>query len=128
MAHLFNSGTNSTRDSTRPYHQWAPVTRKRQAAYFPAFLRRRPLGRAREAEERASLRERELRSIEAISAALARAGDAESVARVLLDEIASLFSVEFAGLVLVDEQLEEALGLLARREGEDFDYWRGLRF
>lgn len=79
------------------------------------------------AEERASSRERELRSIEAIAAALSRAGDAESVARVLLDEIASLFSVEFVGLALVDEDLNEAQGLLARRDGRDFDYWRGLR-
>ncbi|HKP19440.1 MAG TPA: GAF domain-containing protein [Gaiellaceae bacterium] len=80
------------------------------------------------AEERASLRERELSAIEAISAALARAGDAESVARVLLDEIAALFSVEFAAIALVDEQLNEAHGLLGRRDGADFDYWRGLRF
>jgi PAS domain S-box-containing protein len=80
-----------------------------------------------EAEERASSRQRELQSIEAISGALSRAGDTESVARVLLDEIASLFSVEFVGLALVDEDLNEAHGLLARRDGEDFDYWRGLR-
>jgi PAS domain S-box-containing protein len=83
---------------------------------------------AREATERADSRERELESIEAISAALARAGDAESVARVLLDEIASLIGVEFAGLALVDERLDEAYGLLARREGVEFDYWAGLRF
>jgi len=97
------------------------------ALYLAAFLRH-GARLAREAEERASLRERELRSIEAISNALARAGDADSVARVLLDEIASLFSVEFVGLALVDESLNEAHGLLARREGQDFDYWRGLRF
>jgi PAS domain S-box-containing protein len=83
---------------------------------------------AREAEERATLRQRELHSIEAISNALSHAGDAESVARVLLDEIASLFSVEFVGLALVNDRLDEARGLLARREGEDFDYWRGLRY
>jgi two-component system, OmpR family, phosphate regulon sensor histidine kinase PhoR len=76
----------------------------------------------------AELRRRELESIEAISVAIARAGDAESVARVLLDEIASLLGVEFAGLTLVDEGLSEARGLLARRDGEDFDYWQDLRF
>ncbi len=95
---------------------------------IPAFRRRRIFRQAKNAEQRASLRERELRSIEAISAALAHADDAESVARVVLDEIAALFAVEFAGLALVDEGLDEAHGLLARREGEDFDYWRGLRF
>jgi two-component system, OmpR family, phosphate regulon sensor histidine kinase PhoR len=83
--------------------------------------------RGREAAERADRRERELESLESISAAIARAGDAESVARVLLDEIAALFGVEFAGLALVDEQMNEAHGLLARREGVDFDYWSGLR-
>ncbi len=84
--------------------------------------------RARDAEERASLRERELRSIETISSSLVHAGDPESIARILLDEIAALFSVEFTGLVLVDEDLVAGRGLLARREGEDFEYWRDLRF
>jgi PAS domain S-box-containing protein len=83
---------------------------------------------AREATERADLRERELQSIEAISEAIARAGDAESVARVLLDEIASLVGVDFAGLALVDERMTEARGLLARREGKDFEYWTEVRF
>ncbi len=75
-----------------------------------------------------SPRPRELEAIEAISNALGRAGDAEEVARVLLDEIAELLDVEFAGLALVDEAQTEARGLLARRSGEDFDYWRELRF
>jgi PAS domain S-box-containing protein len=94
-------------------------------AIAPSFWRRR--ARRREAEVRASLRERELQSIEAISAALSQAGDVESVARVLLDEIASLFSVEFVGLALVDEERNEANGLLARRDGKDFAFWRELR-
>ncbi len=96
---------------------------KRRAWRLDAFLRRR-----RAAEERATLRERELRSIQSISDALARAGDVETVARAVLDEIASLFSVEFVGLVLIDDDLSEGRGLIARREGEDFEYWRGLRF
>jgi two-component system phosphate regulon sensor histidine kinase PhoR len=116
------------------------VTDERQLAWLETMRRRMgaalqlgaSLGRggrwAREAAERADLRERELESLESISAAIARAGDAESVARVLLDEIASLFGVEFVGLALVDEQKSEAHGLLARREGVDFDYWSGLRF
>ncbi|HSS74681.1 MAG TPA: GAF domain-containing protein [Gaiellaceae bacterium] len=83
---------------------------------------------ARAAAERADLRTRELESLESISAAIARAGDVESVARVLLDEIAALIGVEFVGLALVDESMNEARGLLARREGMDFDYWSDLRF
>ena len=77
---------------------------------------------ARAAAARADLRTRELESLESISAAIARAGDVESVARVLLDEIAALIGVEFVGLALVDENMNEARGLLARREGVDFDY------
>ncbi len=84
--------------------------------------------RTRDAEERASLRERELQSIETISAALAQATDPQAIARVLLDEIAALLSVEFVGLVLVDDGLVEGRGLVARREGEDFEQWRDLRF
>ena len=72
---------------------------------------------ARAAATRADLRARELESLESISAAIARAGDVESVARVLLDEIAALIGVEFVGLALVDENMNEARGLLARREG-----------
>ena len=83
---------------------------------------------ARAAATRADLRARELESLESISAAIARAGDVESVARVLLDEIAALIGVEFVGLALVDENMNEARGLLARREGVDFDYWSDLRF
>ncbi len=95
---------------------------KNERARF-GFLRRR-----RAAEERASLRERELEAIQTVSDSLARAGDAESVARIVLDEIAGLFSVEFVGLVLLDDDLSEGRGLLARREGEDFEPWRGTRF
>ena len=84
--------------------------------------------RARAAAKRADLRTRELESLESISAAIARAGDVESVARVLLDEIAALIGVEFVGLALVGEGMNEARGLLARREGMDFDYWSDLRF
>ena len=88
------------------------------------------MGRRREraAARRADLRTRELESLESISAAIARAGDVESVARVLLDEIAALIGVGFVGLALVDEGMNEARGLLARREGKDFDYWSDLRF
>ena len=88
------------------------------------------MGRRREraAAKRADLRTRELESLESISAAIARAGDVESVARVLLDEIAALIGVGFVGLALVDEGMNEARGLLARREGMDFDFWSDLRF
>src|SRR5262249_33328300 len=53
---------------------------------------------------------------------------AEAIGRVLLDEIAALFDVEFAGLAIVSDDGREAFGLLARRDGSDFPYWRGIRF
>jgi two-component system, OmpR family, phosphate regulon sensor histidine kinase PhoR len=106
---------------------WLGTMRRKAALHLGASLGGGGR-RAREATERADLRTRELESLESISAAIARAGDVESVARVLLDEIAGLFDLEFVGLALVDEQMNEAQGVLARREGADFDYWAGLRF
>ena len=73
--------------------RWGLVGSRRQ--------RRQKTGAA--ADERAYLRDARARSLESISAAIARADDVESVARVLLDEIAALFGVEFVGLALVDE-------------------------
>ena len=52
-----------------------------------SFWRRRA-GRTRQAEERASLRERELRSIEAISGALTRAGDVDAIAHAAAEAFA----------------------------------------
>jgi two-component system phosphate regulon sensor histidine kinase PhoR len=106
---------------------WFRSMRRRMGA---ALDRGVSMGRkgARAAATRADLRARELESLESISAAIARAGDVESVARVLLDEIAALIGVEFVGLALVDENMNEARGLLARRERVDFDYWSDLRF
>jgi PAS domain S-box-containing protein len=86
------------------------------------------LGRARKAERRASSRERQLAALETISRKLASADDAEAIARALLDEIAELMEVEFVGLALVDDEAGQAQGLLARREGQDFDLWRSVRF
>src|SRR4029079_4093259 len=115
-----------------------PVSDDSQRAWFRSMRRRTgaaldrgvSMGRkgARAAAARAGLRTRELESLEAISAAIARAGDVESVARVLLDEIAALIGVEFVGLAPVGEKMNEARGLLARRRGGDFDYWSDLRF
>jgi PAS domain S-box-containing protein len=111
-------------DESQP--AWLKTMRHRMGAALQRGVSARRRS-AREAE-RADLRTRELESLESISAAIARAGDVESVARVLLDEIAALIRVEFVGLALVDEAMSEARGLLARREGIDFDYWSGLRF
>ncbi|HEY6459965.1 MAG TPA: GAF domain-containing protein, partial [Polyangiaceae bacterium] len=51
----------------------------------------------------------------------------ERVARTLLDEIASLFGVSFAGLTFVSDDGSEAVGYLACSHGEDVVWWRELR-
>ena len=56
--------------------------------------------RAQEAEERSSLRDRELESVGRLSRALLDARDVDAVARALLDEIADLFELDVANLEL----------------------------
>jgi PAS domain S-box-containing protein len=107
------------------------VSRASQVAHLArhALARRRLGGSGR----RRSLLERELEAVEVVYGALSRAGDAEAVARVLLDEIAELLGVQFVGLSLLEEQSgdggpREARGLLARLDRTDFQPWQGRRF
>ncbi len=72
-------------------------------------------------------RGRELESLRRISAELSRTSDVESVARALLDEIASLFGVGFVALTFVSENGQEASGFLARSDGRDVAWWRDVR-
>ena len=83
--------------------------------------------RAREAEELVSVRGRELDAVAAISDALARSRDPEAAARVILDEVGSVLSIEFTALALIDEETGQATGLLARSEGRDVNWWRDVR-
>src|SRR3981081_128563 len=53
-------------------------------------------------------RERAMETVRRLAAELARMSDAEVVARVLLDEIAALFSVGCVGLAFVSEDAREA--------------------
>ena len=62
-----------------------------------------------------------------LSAGLARAPDATSVARTLLEEVVQLLGVEFAALAVIGEDAKEATGLLARANGEDVGWWRAVR-
>jgi PAS domain S-box-containing protein len=83
--------------------------------------------RAREAEAKTTIRDRELETVSAVSAALARTHDAEAAARLLLRHVLELFGVEFTALALVDEEGHAAVGFLALgREGE-LDWWRDVR-
>ncbi|MDQ2983910.1 MAG: GAF domain-containing protein [Actinomycetota bacterium] len=83
--------------------------------------------RAREAEERATMRDRELEAVSAISNALARTHDPQEAGRVLLDEVASVLSVDFTALALIDDAERYAYGLLARSNEQDLDWWPDVR-
>jgi two-component system phosphate regulon sensor histidine kinase PhoR len=82
---------------------------------------------ARRAPADAPARDRELESLARVSAEFARTHDPEVVARTFLDEIGSLFRIEFAALTLVSEDLREASGFLARSGRSDVDWWRDVR-
>ncbi|MGZ4332815.1 MAG: hypothetical protein ACXVRJ_00875 [Gaiellaceae bacterium] len=70
---------------------------------------------------------REFESVSRVADELARSGEVEGVARTLLDELGELFGVGFVALTFVSDDGRTASGYLARSEGEDVDWWRGLR-
>jgi PAS domain S-box-containing protein len=70
---------------------------------------------------------REFESISRIAEELARSADVEGVARTLLDELADLFGVGFVALTFVSDDGSEAVGYLARTDGEDVNWWREVR-
>ncbi|HVH52094.1 MAG TPA: GAF domain-containing protein [Gaiellaceae bacterium] len=83
--------------------------------------------RPRRHDEGAKANARELHSLRRIASELTRAQDVEGVARTLLDEIASLFDLDFATLTFISDDAREASGFLARAGGEDVDWWRDVR-
>jgi PAS domain S-box-containing protein len=89
---------------------------------LPAVLRRLGVRPGRRASTT-----REFESVSRIAEELARSADVEGVARTLLDELADLFGVSFVALTFVSDDGSEAVGYLARSEGEDVDWWRDVR-
>ncbi|HZP72935.1 MAG TPA: GAF domain-containing protein [Gaiellaceae bacterium] len=85
------------------------------------------MGRTLDAEERASVRDRELEAVGEISAALSRARDAVSVARPLVRDVATLFRVGFTGVAVLAEDGAEATGLYAETDGSPAAWWSELR-
>ncbi len=65
--------------------------------------------------------------VTSLSSGLAHAQDAESVARVLLDEVVALLKTDVAALALISEDGTEATGLYARSDDIDMDWWPGMR-
>ena len=83
--------------------------------------------RAHEAEERVSLRDRELDAVASVSDALSRTNDPAAAGRQLLDAVADVLTVDFSALAIVAESGTEATGLVARADGADVDWWDAMR-
>ena len=77
-----------------------------------------------------SLRRRELESVGAVAAELARATDADTVAHVLLDAVFGLVAVDFAAVAVVSDDGKHAHGLVGRRrdDAKSAEWWRETAF
>jgi PAS domain S-box-containing protein len=88
-----------------------------------------PVAGSRESEEPAkdsAPTSARLGPVASLSSDLARAGDAEAIARVLLNEVVSVLKTEFAALALISENGKEASGLFAIGEGMDVTWWTSM--
>jgi PAS domain S-box-containing protein len=90
---------------------------------LPAIFRRARAAR----QSRRAPTAREFESVSRVADELARSREVEGVARTLLDELGELFGVGFVALTFVSDDARTASGYLARSDGEDVDWWRGLR-
>jgi PAS domain S-box-containing protein len=79
--------------------------------------------RARGAQERGALRDRELAELAELSRALGDARTARDAARAVVPCVVDLIGVAFAGVVLVDEQRREATGIYAELDGAPASFW-----
>jgi GAF domain-containing protein len=82
--------------------------------------------RVREAEERTTELDRELSAVTGLATALVRTQSVEGVGRTVIDESAKVLGAEFGSFVLVGEDLSEATGVIARRDGVDVP-WDDVR-
>ncbi len=121
-------------DEQRPFggHLWLALAASLAALAPAALLLARwrdramvvgGIGRTREAEARASVRDRELETVADISNALARAGSPVDAARPLVRRVTGLLGVGFAGVVAVDDAGEAATGVYAELNGEPAAWW-----
>ena len=85
------------------------------------------VGRTQAAEERASLRDRELETVAEISNALARARTPVDVARPLVRRSRRSSASAFAGVGPSSTERDEATGLYAELEGERAAFWESVR-
>jgi PAS domain S-box-containing protein len=82
--------------------------------------------RVREAEARTTELDRELTAVTELATALVRTETVEDVARTLIDEAAELLGLEFGSLVLINEELTDATGVVARVQAKDVR-WNDVR-
>ncbi len=85
------------------------------------------IGRTRAAEDLVSTRDRELGAVAEISNALARARSPIEAARPLVRQVTELLGVGFAGVVVVEDDGVEAIGIYAELDGEVADWWDEVR-
>ena len=83
--------------------------------------------RAREAEQRSTLRDRELAGVGRLSHRLLDSSDPLDVAKLLLDEVAEVFELDLANLVLIEEDGRLAEVVAAREQGRDKEQLIGRR-
>ncbi len=84
------------------------------------------IGRTRDAEERVSIRDRELEAVADISNALGQARTAVDAARPLVRKVTALLGVGFAGVVVVEDGGDDATGVYAELNGEPAAWWAGV--
>jgi PAS domain S-box-containing protein len=82
------------------------------------------IGRTLEAEERVSMRDRELEAVAVLSAQLIRAHDELGIARPLVRQVADLLRVGFAAVTLVSDDGTTANGVYGESDGREAEWWR----
>ena len=85
------------------------------------------IGRTQEAEALVSTRDRELGAVATLSNVLGRARTEREVAQPLVREVLGLLGTGFAGVALVTEAGDEAVGVYAELNGGVAEWWAELR-
>ncbi|MEO5575601.1 MAG: GAF domain-containing protein [Gaiellaceae bacterium] len=83
--------------------------------------------RAREAEQRSTLRDRELASVGRLLHRLLDASEPDDVATLLLDELAEVFDLDLTNLALIEDEGRVAVLVAAREGGTDHTALLGQR-
>ncbi len=83
--------------------------------------------RVRVAEQRTTALDRELLAVTDLSSSLLGAETMEAIARPLLAQAVELARVEFGALLAISDDLSEARGVLALKNGQDEDWFPSIR-